>query len=559
MRLATRSPLIMYGWKSLSIHLPLSLNLDIKDNLTSVLKYQTYAGKDGVPLDKGCRILNPQKYQIAYSNLRVFEDKQRHGRHTGGGKDSENIRGFLCYRRLILDFLFDLEHSEIFKHSPLYDEIEVKLLENKYFNLIAAKASYYYDRQVYLDTRYDWQSRKITARRLADSEKHYLFLLRRQETVDLLVGSKGWFSNVEIEHERVLFNKKDGFRRTQWRQHLEQVVPEMESRENNSHLLRNSARWFIRRYSFLSSFRSLQQATRFRGWFLLLCIIAVVGLFAIALREIPETFSVPVALAVPVDFTFKLTYWLVHAVAIIGVLVILALFRCSRHYPQAIGMLMPRLIMAISSAWIIFSTTEELWKTGFDLNLLGIHTIWIVLICAAILLFMSVEIRNMAPDIKRKRIWWRISGIFAIGLIYSVILGVFFTNVAAPKMLVRSGYLEEFFELDVLDSTKYQYCCIDTSIESGTCVRRYRDIPQAFSVAEPDSQYLALQAVEVKNTPPLEMVSCNIPVLQRIPLFGSDFHLHIFPGMLLFRAFFALFVGIFIQLVFEDKPITEPL
>ncbi|MFW5983101.1 MAG: hypothetical protein ACOCQ4_01265, partial [bacterium] len=33
----------------------------------------------------------------------------------------------------------------------------------------------------------------------------------------------------------------------------------------------------------------------------------------------------------------------------------------------------------------------------------------------------------------------------------------------------------------------------------------------------------------------------------------------VFPHLLFFRAFLALFVGLFLQLVFEDKPVTEPL
>jgi hypothetical protein len=40
--------------------------------------------------------------------------------------------------------------------------------------------------------------------------------------------------------------------------------------------------------------------------------------------------------------------------------------------------------------------------------------------------------------------------------------------------------------------------------------------------------------------------------------FGK-FDLYIFPAMLLINAFIAMFVGIFLQLIFEDKPITEPL
>ena len=45
-----------------------------------------------------------------------------------------------------------------------------------------------------------------------------------------------------------------------------------------------------------------------------------------------------------------------------------------------------------------------------------------------------------------------------------------------------------------------------------------------------------------------------------MPLFGKrSLSLIIFPGMLLYQAIYTLFIGIFIQLVFEEKPITETL
>ncbi|MDZ7721649.1 MAG: hypothetical protein U5R06_02185 [candidate division KSB1 bacterium] len=48
-------------------------------------------------------------------------------------------------------------------------------------------------------------------------------------------------------------------------------------------------------------------------------------------------------------------------------------------------------------------------------------------------------------------------------------------------------------------------------------------------------------------------------IAMRVPFSKKGWSLYVFPGMLLFRAIFALFVGMFIELIFEDKPITEPL
>lgn len=49
-------------------------------------------------------------------------------------------------RKLFLDFLFDLEHSDVFENIALYDDIYIKLHKNFLFNAIANKAEYYYQR-----------------------------------------------------------------------------------------------------------------------------------------------------------------------------------------------------------------------------------------------------------------------------------------------------------------------------------------------------------------------------------------------------------------------------
>ncbi|MDR2026659.1 MAG: hypothetical protein LBQ01_03755, partial [Prevotellaceae bacterium] len=51
-------------------------------------------------------------------------------------------------RKLILDFLFDLEHTSVFQNSPYYEHISVKLKENFFFNALANKAMYYYYREI---------------------------------------------------------------------------------------------------------------------------------------------------------------------------------------------------------------------------------------------------------------------------------------------------------------------------------------------------------------------------------------------------------------------------
>jgi hypothetical protein len=51
-------------------------------------------------------------------------------------------------RKLILDFMFDLEQTKVFQISPHYEHISVKLKENYLFSALAAKANFYYWKEI---------------------------------------------------------------------------------------------------------------------------------------------------------------------------------------------------------------------------------------------------------------------------------------------------------------------------------------------------------------------------------------------------------------------------
>jgi len=238
-------------------------------------------------------------------------------------------------------------------------------------------------------------------------------------------------------------------------------------------------------------------------------------------------------------------HYFLHIVVALGAVFALFLFQCRIHFPQVVGMMMPRLIMAIASSWIMFSATEEALKTSFDTCLIGKHWVWMIFLIAAVLLFMAVEIRNTAPDISRARLRLRVLSVFMIGLFYSALLGLLFTNMSAEKLLIRSEYLPVFYNDALADTSSYEIADeiaeqLKVKLNNGSLTK--------------SSQFLSLQHIEARSSIP----RLSTPILVIVPLFGK-FEVYIFSGMLLVRTFFALFIGIFMQLIFESKPVTEPL
>jgi hypothetical protein len=74
-----------------------------------------------------------------------FDSKNKENEESDN-KEPEEVNRFI--RDLILNFIFDLEQTKVFQTSPQYEYISVKLKENYFFNALAAKANFYYWREI---------------------------------------------------------------------------------------------------------------------------------------------------------------------------------------------------------------------------------------------------------------------------------------------------------------------------------------------------------------------------------------------------------------------------
>lgn len=75
-----------------------------------------------------------------YSSLECFEPETKDD-YDKNKDDSPHL-----LRKIVLDFLFDYEFSNVFKNIAFYDELSAKLKENFLFNALMCKTRYYYYR-----------------------------------------------------------------------------------------------------------------------------------------------------------------------------------------------------------------------------------------------------------------------------------------------------------------------------------------------------------------------------------------------------------------------------
>lgn len=271
------------------------------------------------------------------------------------------------------------------------------------------------------------------------------------------------------------------------------------------------------------------------------------------------------------------------------------LYSQNKFSARVIGFFMPKLLMAIMSGWVILLTAEALWKTLFDVKAeIAFHFAFILLII--LLVFISVEIQKIRPALPIRKILYRTLVLLAFGIFYSSSIGLLTMSFSSERVLTRSAYLEDYYK-GVIDSTeREQYMAIDSLSEQSlkdllqenvnvamvndTLIMKLqlsndeeedtlsKDILLTLSnekkknrddepmIAKGDSlyQYLDSLAYRGDKTSKLVYNFANSP----IPLLNK-YDIKIFPGMLLIETVIALFIGIFLHLLFDRRKIVEPI
>lgn len=136
------------------IELTLSPNLEITDGLTESLNetyYSEFPIKANDPLRKIIRESYERErendsltFQDNYTSLEVFQGETEADYLETDNVEKKTATHFL--RKLILDFLYDFEFTSVFKNLAYYNEVSVKLKENFLFNALMNKTRYYYYR-----------------------------------------------------------------------------------------------------------------------------------------------------------------------------------------------------------------------------------------------------------------------------------------------------------------------------------------------------------------------------------------------------------------------------
>lgn len=411
--------------------LPLSANLEVKDGLTSVLSngYKTVFPVKGerdylynlIINDKNIHSTLSISNEInSYSDLSVFEIFTEGNNGLSYDTDKDGNKIITCFiRKIILDFLFDLEHTKVFQNSPYYEYLSIKLRENYFFNALANKAKFYYYRELIKNS--DDYSLRFYGEYLFKAEKEWTKSIRNEKSDNSFHESKNWFLSSEKEMRPIYLKKKYTFENKEKDENLyfekrkkAYEFIDQETRKDIDRTTLLSSKWFIKRCAFGCIF-SIECN-------MVLCLMMLLPIIGIFIDCIFPYFG----------FSFKI---LGHLLLLLSVPFYVFHFANKRNFFCS-HIYFPRLLIAIITGWItiffgtsMFSIFEKI--TCYQ----PIIAITILTMFIAVYWFTYIEVGRMNPHIENKSRFKRTLYFILISFFYSYMTGFLLSFLATIRHL----------------------------------------------------------------------------------------------------------------------------
>lgn len=627
---------------------------------------------------------------ITYSSLPVYELLKKNGYelytlHTNKDKKTKEKKYDKVLQKIVLDFFFDMMHSDVFKNSAHYDEMYSTFMSDFFCSAIIRKAEYYYQRalvnDLYSNNQSISDSINIYAANLEKAEKHWIECIQSPESdkhfefqpnwfepraekklCDKLykawrhiwnfvipfykrVESDYWFAPPEEELQRVYYSQCSEIACSQ---HLCSKI----SKRNLEHPISKdidilqqrasaSTKWFLKRYNFKDAYRVawFPWANTLSLFILIAFITLVVGPrkgdgillklyntfyhFTESITELTQsgfswlydkTLAFVLFLGIPTWPMWKFAILLIVLISL-GIYLLYPIFRIGIFRSGRMHFLFPRLIASITAAWFTITLGEDLFKAFFDAKINWV--VWLAIV-AFIWGFVVYEVHRIVPKIGILRKLGRALQLIIISFAISLAVGICVINFTGDRMLVRSGILPKAFRDDVLIHTgdnpngdpnlvlNFSKIAADSAIWSDSivmnhythspyshldstgaslAVRQFADTPYDNTYMQRVANiYLGKDSLITNNTPTdladsislvrgrfllnhdnsllfkdllpyVEHRDDNHPVAKIVPL--GNYKLFLLHDFLIQFAVIAMFIGIFIQMIFEEKNVTE--
>jgi len=508
------------------------------------------------------------------------ENKANKSEESDKKPSKEPITKFL--RKLLLDFMFDLMHSDVFESSKYYAKMKDGLMSDFFFSSIIKKCEFYYYRSL-IRNRYSKINeneknniiKKIYAEKLNEAEiawtevimsplaeKHFSFIpewFEDQETRNRRHGfcvSESWFVDPEEEMSRVLFPQpKEGAEPKEIlylnSYELSKLVSGDKSgktKKRKALLARNTriSQWFYRRFDFDDALR----LHVFRFWNLvlvsfLLTLSILVNIPCMNFLECPINLAISISIAGGCSLTAAFVFFC----GLIKIRANESSFKTTIDYRLVYERRKREIARAIFVA--LFMGTIALFLFFLESSNKGWAVLKIIIpLVLLIIVCLTPPNRPRFEDIH----------LVLPRLVASI-------TTAWIMIVIGNDIVKEFISWPlwiILSLVVFVFILYENN-KSIRSIRTWRKMWRAFELIV-ISYFISLVvgalAINILSPGILQdyhpYISESVLPYQWHLLKGDpNLSLDIYPKFLTQFSFLAMFIGVFIQMIFEEKNITE--
>lgn len=234
-----------------------------------------------------------------------------------------------------------------------------------------------------------------------------------------------------------------------------------------------------------------------------------------------------------------------------------------------IHLMLPRLVSAITAAWLTISLGFDIYVSFFDSEPSWPTAIAISLI---VLGFIMYEINRIMPSSTSVRKLYRSLELLFLSYGISLLVGLVVINFVGEKFLERGGTMDDFYE-QYVEFKGYEglhgfeeYVLPDSSINVKNLRTTEEKLDYIIEItAKRDTMDYYRKRVDSleyvyhsKKTQSGFVKTKEYPVIEKIPIMNGKYHLFLMRDFLIMFSFIAMFWGIFIQMIFTgEKQMTE--
>lgn len=442
------------------------------------------------------------------------------------------------YRKVFLDFMFDFEINNTFKDLPHYNQIKKELHANATYKALYTKLKFYYLRkQVEENVDTGIVLRKLEE--LVNVEADWINIIKKTDSEGLFHYSK-WFSDIESEAMGI-YTPKDS--------RVNLLIKNTEKEEITN------AKNVEKEVELQKLFNDLANKDKECTTFLF--------------NRLLQKYNVKSVLEIGANKSLKyyecikwfiLLFFLVHFISPIwadrilfsmGILVTAAIASVigirSINYPLNLSLLYPRFFIAICSAWILIGLNADLFKTFAYIELSGFYYFIGSIVVLVISVFIYREVRKMNNFSSGIECLKRTVTILSLGLLYSFLIGMIMFSFVGQKFIGNDESLTKFYKEKLPNSG---FVVVDDPTP---------DLKEKIDLEKEMRCWVVMDSKE--HWDGLEQICKNgYPIkTQLYPCIKGNFSFTYFPVFFYILVFLALFIGVFIELLANDRKVADPL